>query len=73
MELLFWLSLALVVYIYVGYPIVIKLLAACPKKIAFDATAKCIFKAFSEVVTKSAKRKNLTILYILTRLICHIF
>ncbi len=52
MEMLFWLSLAMVVYIYVGYPVVIKLIAARPKTIASDVahqpTVSILIAAFNE-------------------------
>ncbi|UZE97966.1 glycosyltransferase family 2 protein [Alkalimarinus alittae] len=52
METLFWFSLALVVYVYIGYPVVIKFLAAQPKKIAADdthqPTVSILIAAFNE-------------------------
>jgi cellulose synthase/poly-beta-1,6-N-acetylglucosamine synthase-like glycosyltransferase len=62
MELLFWLSLALVVYIYVGYPLLIKLLATSKKPTQKDATilpsVTILIAAFNEEDCIAATLQN---------------
>ena len=62
MEPLFWLSLALVVYVYLGYPVLIKLLAMNKTEIQKDLaelpTVSILIAAFNEEECIEATLKN---------------